>query len=162
MVALPACGSSENGGSDELARQHELAAARRQAAQDARQGARLQGLERQLRRSGQTPTSAPPAQVPDQAAPPAGPQLGDWPGGSAYTAILASDASRLQARAEQAEASGRGLDAGVLFSTDFSSLRPGYWVVFSGSFASQEAAASRAARAHELGYSDAYPRFVSP
>jgi hypothetical protein len=50
----------------------------------------------------------------------------------------------------------------VLFSSDYSSLRPGYWVVFSGSFGSVGEAAARTARAQELGYTDAYPRFVAP
>jgi hypothetical protein len=54
------------------------------------------------------------------------------------------------------------LDAGVLFSSDFRSLRPGYWVVFSGTFSAQPDAARRADRARELGYSSAYPRLVSP
>jgi hypothetical protein len=71
-------------------------------------------------------------------------------------------ASEAEARSIQVEATGRGLNAGVLFSTDCSSLRPGYWVVFSGAFSSVEDAEARVAHAHELGYSDAYPRFVAP
>ncbi|MGV1049949.1 MAG: SPOR domain-containing protein [Solirubrobacterales bacterium] len=98
--------------------------------------------------------------------PPSGPvedaQDGDWPGGPGFTAVLASLSTESEARAGQLRATARGLDAGVLFSTDFRSLRPGYWVVFSGDFASAGEAAERAERAHGLGYSDAYPRFVAP
>ena len=85
----------------------------------------------------------------------------DWPGGSGYTTILASLGSQSEAVSEAAQATGRGLSAGVLYSSDYSSLRPGYWVVFSGSFQSESEASRRAIRAQSLGYSDAYPRFVS-
>jgi cell division septation protein DedD len=85
----------------------------------------------------------------------------DWPGGSGYTTILASLPSKAAALRVQAMARGRGLDAGVLYSTRYSSLRPGYWVVFSGKSAGQQKADRRTARAKSLGYKKAYPRFVS-
>jgi serine/threonine protein kinase len=88
--------------------------------------------------------------------------LGDWPGGSGYSAMIGAFSSQARARRWQLQAVRRGLDAGVLFSSEFNSLRPGYWVVFSGSFDSESEAAARAARAQQLGYSDSYPRFVSP
>ncbi len=87
---------------------------------------------------------------------------GDWPSGSGYTAILASVGSRSEAESKAALATSKGLDAGLLYSSDYSSLRPGYWVVFSGTFQSQTEASQRASRAQDLGYSDAYPRFVAP
>jgi hypothetical protein len=86
----------------------------------------------------------------------------DWPGGSGYTTILASLPSKAAALRVQAMARERGLDAGVLYSTRYSSLRPGYWVVFSGKSAGQRKADRRTARAKSLGYGKAYPRFVSP
>lgn len=76
--------------------------------------------------------------------------------------MLGAFSTEENARSQQSEATGLGLDAGVLYSSNFSSLRPGYWVVFSGTFSSQEEAAARALRAQELGYTDSYPRFVSP
>lgn len=88
--------------------------------------------------------------------------LGDWPGGSAYSAMLGAFSSEWRARDRQEEARAKGLDAGVLYSSNFSSLNPGYWIVFSGSFASSSEAAQRARRARSLGYTDSYPRFVSP
>jgi hypothetical protein len=158
---MAACGSSDESGAEQLAHQRELAAARHQAAQDARQSAHIKELEDQLeqrdpnaaRQGSQTPSAEAGSETEASS--------GDWPGPSAYTAILASDASEAQARADQANASAAGLDAGVLDSSDFSSLRPGYWVLFSGSFSTVSEAISRVSRAHELGYSDAYPRFVS-
>ena len=50
-LALTACGGSSNDGAAELAKQQELQAAREQAAQDARQGARIDDLERKLERA---------------------------------------------------------------------------------------------------------------
>ena len=88
--------------------------------------------------------------------------LGDWPGGSAYSAMLGAFSSEWRARSRQREATERGLDAGVVYSSNFSSLTPGYWVVFSGSFPRSSEAAERARQARALGYSDSYPRFVSP
>lgn len=85
----------------------------------------------------------------------------DWPGGAAYTTVLASVQSESEARRIQSQASASGLDAGVLRSSNYRSLRPGYWVVFSGSSSSKQDADRRTARAKSLGYGDAYSRFVS-
>ena len=86
----------------------------------------------------------------------------DWPGGSAYTAILASKTSEADARAIQAEAESQGIDAGVLESSDYSSLNPGYWVVFAGAFETQPEAAAEAGEARRSGFADAYSRLVEP
>lgn len=166
---LGGCGESSDSGAGDLARQRELAEARKQAAQDARQSATIERLEEKVNRlkdgeeggrvSGEAPSNT-AATTPVQEPAPSG--LGDWPGGSGYSAMIGAFSSEGNARTRQREASELGLDAGVLYSSNFSSLRPGYWVVFSGTFDSQEEAAARAARARELGYSDSYPRFVSP
>lgn len=171
-MILSACGGdSTDSGASELARQRELAEARKQAAQDARQSAHIEELERRLKsisreNEGRGQTEEAPATAPST---PTGTgdqeynaSSGDWPGGSGFTAILASLSSEAEANSMQAEAIARGLDAGVLYSSNFSSLRPGYWVVFSGVFPDASGAATRTTRAHELGYADAYPRFVSP
>jgi hypothetical protein len=52
-----------------------------------------------------------------------------------------------------------GEPAGVLFSSDFSSLKPGYWVVFSGIFASRDAALQQA-RSLRPEFPGSYPRFI--
>jgi len=170
-MILCACGGSTDSGASELARQRELAEARKQAAQDARQSAHIEDLERRLKsisreNEGRGQTEEAPATAPST---PTGTgdqehnaSSGDWPGGSGFTAILASLSSEAEANSIQAEATAGGLDAGVLYSSNFSSLRPGYWVVFSGVFPDASGAATRTTRAHELGYADAYPRFVSP
>lgn len=70
--------------------------------------------------------------------PPPGPGgLVEWPPGqTGYTVVLASlpeSAGRAAAVAAAQKASQAGLtDTGVLNSSDYSSLHPGYWVVFSG------------------------------
>ena len=69
--------------------------------------------------------------------------------------IIASTGSRAEAE-KKARAAGRG--AGVLNSDDFSSLRKGYWVVFSGQYDDQ--AAAQAAAEGKGG--DAYARRVVP
>jgi hypothetical protein len=109
--------------------------------------------------SASTPVS-PPAE--EEPAPPSSTYIGDWPGGSGYSAMLGAFSSEVRARSSQEEALEKGLEAGVLYSSNFSSLRPGYWIVFSGDFAESGEAAARASEARSLGYSDSYPRLVSP
>lgn len=71
----------------------------------------------------------------------------DWPiGVTAWTAILASTRSESDARSAKGRVSAGGDPAGVLFSSDFSDLRPGYWVVFSGRFGSRDTAIAQAAK----------------
>jgi serine/threonine-protein kinase len=52
----------------------------------------------------------------------------------------------------------RGYESGVLLSTEYRSLRPGYWVVYSGRFATEAEAAAHAERLRRAGYTTAYPR----
>jgi hypothetical protein len=165
--ALSACGGSSDSGASKLAQQRELSEARRQAAQDVRQSEHIKELERRLKsiagqRDASDPESAPSSATTEQPLATSSSTTGDWPGGTGFTAILGSLSTEAEAVATQTQATARGLDAGVLYSSNFSSLRPGYWVVFSGSFSDVEGASTRTTRAHELGYTDAYPRFVSP
>jgi hypothetical protein len=61
------------------------------------------------------------------------------------------------------KAANKGLpQVGYLNSSDFSSLHPGYWVVFSGIYSSISAARSNAATASSKGYSGAYARQITP
>ena len=52
------------------------------------------------------------------------------------------------------------LDPDVLLSTDYSSLRPGYWVTFVGHFPDSADAEATVSQLHALGYEDAYVREV--
>ena len=73
--------------------------------------------------------------------------LTDWPRKSGWTNVLVSipkveGRDEALARAEQARK--RGLrQVGVLDSSRFASLHPGYWVVFAGVYASEPEATSR-------------------
>lgn len=171
--ALSGCGESSELANVERERltDQRIERERRDAARQARQEERIKRLEGELREresadgqsSGQDGASATPG-ASDQADTTAASarEHGDWPGGSGYTVILASKLDEAAARRVQREASDAGLDAGVLNSSAFPSLRPGYWVVFSGAHGSQGDAAQRQSRARSLGYGDAYVRFVAP
>jgi SPOR domain len=163
LGAFAGCGGDGDSAADELAKQRELAAARQEGAQEAHQSERIKQLERELNgraeEAGATPE--PPPATPTSGAPEPAEPDDDWPGGSGYTAMLGAFSSESNARARQSEATARGIDAGLLWSSDYSSLNPGYWVVFSGTFPTSTEARERASRASELGYADSYPRFVS-
>jgi septal ring-binding cell division protein DamX len=81
--------------------------------------------------------------------------LAVWPTGkSGWTVVLASSTSRAEAERKARARPG----AGVLRSDDFTSLRKGYWVVFSGQYDSRKAAESAA----EGDGDDAYARRIVP
>jgi serine/threonine protein kinase len=87
---------------------------------------------------------------------------GGWPAGtSAWTVVLKSASTQADAEQAASSASAAGVsETGVLLSADHSSLRPGYWVAFSGVLTHDEADA-RTTAAHAAGFSDAYVRYVS-
>ncbi len=87
-----------------------------------------------------------------------------WPSGqSGWTIVLRSDTSRQAARAEARRALRKGLhDVGILDSSDYSSLHPGYVVVFTGVYDSQAAAEQGLDAATAAGYPAANVRSVSP
>ncbi len=114
--------------------------------------------------SGQTTSELPNTDTASGSSPsPGGSRSGgsdDWPAGtSGWTAIVSSGSSEASARAAATRLQSSGQPGGVLFSTDHSSLRPGYWVVFSGVFTSRSAALSHA-RSLVGTYPGAYPRRV--
>jgi hypothetical protein len=81
--------------------------------------------------------------------------LATWPTGkSGWTVIVASSKSRAEAESKARAKPG----AGVLDSDGFTSLRKGYWVVFSGQYDSRKAAESAA----EADGGDAYARRIVP
>jgi hypothetical protein len=92
--------------------------------------------------------------------------LAVWPAGkSGYTTVLeslpvAAGRAAAVARARQAKRSGLR-DVGVLVSSQYSSLHPGYFVVFSGVYASGSAAAASLPTAHARGFPDAYQTRVT-
>jgi hypothetical protein len=109
-----------------------------------------------------TPTAPPP---PSTTAPAPG-SLTAWPSGqSGYTVVLESlpvSSGRTLALARARAASRAGLpQVGVLESSGFSSLHPGYYVVFSGIYTSREQADAARASAAEKGFRLAYSREIT-
>jgi hypothetical protein len=98
--------------------------------------------------------------------PPPGPGgLVEWPPGqTGYTIVLASlpeSAGRAAAVSAGQNASEAGLsEAGVLNSSDYSSLHPGYWVVFSGIYDTLDEARSALDTARGT-YPQAYTRQIA-
>jgi uncharacterized OB-fold protein len=88
-----------------------------------------------------------------------------WPGPPNYTIVLASlpiSSGKSGARQKALEALNAGLgDVGVLKSSDYSSLHPGYFVVFSGVFGDQSAALRRLPAARKVGFDSAFVKRVA-
>ena len=73
--------------------------------------------------------------------------------------VLASATSQATADSIAAKATGDGLSAGVLYSSAYSTLTPGYWVVFSGTY-STSSAAQAAATSAQGSFPGANARFI--
>jgi hypothetical protein len=115
-----------------------------------------------------TPTATPdesatPAATPTGTATPGGSaSVASWPEGvEAWTVIILSSEDKAGARKRAEELVAAGTPVGLLNSSDYSSLRAGYWVVFSGQYdtaeEAQEAATGLGATA-----AGAYARLVKP
>jgi hypothetical protein len=74
--------------------------------------------------------------------------------------VLISAPTHKQANAKAREAISRGIDAGVLHSNNYSSLNPGYWVVFAGQYSSANEARSHIDDYASKGFAGGYPRQV--
>jgi hypothetical protein len=112
-------------------------------------------------------TASPPPPPPPASPPPPANALTSWPSGTnGYTVVLNSvPTSGGKAQAERlAKAALRaGLTSvGVLDSSRYSSLHPGYYVVFSGVFNSLAEAQPTLATARSSGYPTAYARPITP
>jgi hypothetical protein len=111
----------------------------------------------------QTPTAPPPATT---TAPRPG-ALTAWPAGqSGYTVVLESIPSgsggRGLALARARSASRAGLpEVGILDSSRYSSLHPGYYVVFSGIYSSRGEANQAQSAANSKGFQAAYVRQIT-
>jgi hypothetical protein len=110
-----------------------------------------------------TPTTT--AAAPPPPPPPPANQLTKWPAGQGgWTIVLDSvpSGSRV-AYTEARQALRKGMKkVGVLNSSSYSSLHPGYLVVFAGIYGSEADAQGAVLNAHEHGYGGAYPRRITP
>jgi hypothetical protein len=120
------------------------------------------------------PTTGPAATLPTQTRqtttaprrPPARRALIEWPKGrNGWTLVLVSmptSAGRPQAVGRAREAVRAGLDdVGVIDSSEYASLHPGYYVVFSGVYPTIAAAQDAVSDAAEAGFENAYARRVT-
>ena len=103
--------------------------------------------------------------TPTATEPPPAPELVDWPPSqNGYTIVIASlpaGGGRAQAIRKAREVLASGLpEVGVIDSGEFSSLHPGYYVVFSGIYPDQRAALGGVGRVQRL-YPAAYMRQIS-
>ena len=103
--------------------------------------------------------------TPTETEPPPTPQLVDWPPSqNGYTIVIASlpaSAGRAQAVRKAREVLASKLpEVGVIDSGEFSSLHPGYYVVFSGIYPDQRTALEGIGRVQAL-YPAAYIRQIS-
>jgi hypothetical protein len=116
------------------------------------------------------PTTTPETETetettPTATEPPPAPELVDWPPSqNGYTIVIASlpaSAGRAQAIRKAREVLAARLpEVGVIDSGEFSSLHPGYYVVFSGIYPDQRAALRGIGRVQNL-YPAAYMRQIS-
>jgi hypothetical protein len=84
-----------------------------------------------------------------------------WSGGTAWTIVLKSSSTKADAESAATGFQSKGDTVGILKSDDYSSLNPGYWVVFSGTFDSKSAATD-GLKALPSKPSDAYARHIVP
>ena len=108
--------------------------------------------------TGRTPTTTTPAANPNA--------IASWPADkSGYTLVLESlpvSGGRAAAVARARRAKANGLQTvGVIVSSQYSSLHPGYFVVFSGIYPSPGQAAAAVSAAHARGFPDAYQTRVT-
>ncbi len=114
-----------------------------------------------------TATTPPPPIETEPAPPPppaGGGSLTEWPvGQNGYTIVLASvpqSSGRATANREAQKAVDAGLsDVGVINSSEFASLRPGYFVVFTGIFSSEREARGQLGSVKGT-FPQAYPRQI--
>jgi len=105
--------------------------------------------------------------VPPKQTPSPTPALKAWPAGkSGWTVVLASLPTangRAFALAQARAAEHSGLQAvGIIDSSQYASLHPGYYVLFSGVYTSFDDANTAATTAQSRGYRRAYPRPITP
>jgi hypothetical protein len=99
--------------------------------------------------------------TPDNSGTGTGSTFADWPGGSGWTVIIESASTQSKAESVATSAQGKGHTVGILHSDDYSSLNPGYYVVFTEKYSS-ESAAEDGQKAIKSDYPDAYVRRVKP
>lgn len=106
-----------------------------------------------------TTTSLPPPPPPPRNRPIA------WPGQNGYTVVLesipTSSGRRVAVLVARRALRGGLAQVGILDSSQYSSLHPGYYVVFSGVYSSYADASAHVSAAKSGGFGSAYPKAVT-
>jgi hypothetical protein len=77
-----------------------------------------------------------------------------------WTAQVAASSTQGAAESIASRLRSRGLAGETLFSSNYSSLTPGYWVTYSGKFDDRATADQQVQRVRSVGFSDAFAREV--
>ena len=86
-----------------------------------------------------------------------------WPSGvTGYTVVLTDVPSKAAATTSATRLAAAGIPVGMLYSSDYSSLRPGDWIVFSGTFNTRAQADAAASRLQSKGQTGAYSFSIVP
>ncbi|HWF25361.1 MAG TPA: SPOR domain-containing protein [Solirubrobacteraceae bacterium] len=89
--------------------------------------------------------------------------IASWPAGvTGYTVVLGVVHARSAATASATKIASAGIPVGVLASSDYSSMRPGDWIVFSGTYSSRAQADAAATGLQTKGQTGAYAFPVVP
>jgi len=163
-VLVAGCGGGSTSANTESQEdvQAQIEQARTDAARQARLEERVKQLEAEKRQADRVRTVTqtvvvapddPPAPLQSPAASPVG---------SGYIAQLGSFTTETAAQTKAAQLRDRGLSPLVLQSSGYAQLRPGYWVVYEGFFATLAQARAAADHAKSVGVPDAFARAVSP
>jgi hypothetical protein len=89
--------------------------------------------------------------------------IASWPAGvTGYTVVLAVIPTKPAATASATKIASAGIPVGVLSSSDYSSMRPGDWIVFSGTYSSRAQADAAATGLQTKGQTGAYGFPVVP
>ena len=89
--------------------------------------------------------------------------IGSWPSGvTGYTVVLGVIPGKAAATTSATKIASAGIPVGVLDSSDYSSMTPGDWIVFSGTYTTRAEAATAASQLQAKGQTGAYPFSVVP
>jgi hypothetical protein len=118
------------------------------------------------------PAPAPAAKAPETTTPaaatttpttPAAATIEAWPAGvTGYTVVLGVIPSKAAATASATRIASAGIPVGLLYSSDYSSMRPGDWIVFSGTYNTRTQADAAATHLQAKGQTGAYAFSVVP
>jgi cell division septation protein DedD len=110
-----------------------------------------------------TATSTPATTSTPAATSTPGTTIASWPAGvTGFTVVLGVLPGKAAANASAIKLAATGITAGVLDSSNYSSMRPGDWVVFSGTYTTKTQADAAASSLQAKGQPSAYAFSVVP